>query len=187
MNEQMSYAAIAAVREAIEQNRSSLLAMIRKHGGRSIEPEEVLQRAVERALERSSQLRDPARAAAWLTRVARNVLLDELRSHSDVHSCIDEQRLEAATQDGIGCWCVLAQLHLLKPAHAHVLQRVVLDGVPITQVATELSLTPNNAMVRLHRARAALRQQVRKHCGMTTAVSCADCGCAERGCCPPPM
>lgn len=186
MNVQKYSTATAAVRDAIEQKRLALLAMIRRHGAGKVDPEDVLQRAAQRALERADQLREPARAQAWVARVARNVLFDEMRSRSDVPSSVDVQRLAAADKDGFECWCVLAQLRLLKPAHAQILQRVVLESVPVAQVAKELGLTPNNAMVRLHRARAALRQQVKKHCGMTTAQSCADCGCAERGCCPSP-
>jgi RNA polymerase sigma-70 factor (ECF subfamily) len=56
----------------------------------------------------------------------------------------------------------------------------------VTEVARELGLNANNAMVRLHRARNALRERLASHCGTTTARSCSDCGCEERGCCPHP-
>jgi len=158
--------------------------MIRRQGAGKVDPEDVLQRAAQRALERADQLREPARAQAWVTRVTRSVLFDEMRSRTEAATPVDLQRLAAPDKDGFECWCVLAQLRQLKPAHAQILQRVVLDGAPVGQVAKELNLTPNTAMVRLHRARAALRQQLKKHCGMTTAQSCSDCGCAERGCCP---
>jgi RNA polymerase sigma-70 factor (ECF subfamily) len=41
-------------------------------------------------------------------------------------------------------------------------------------------------MVRLHRARRALKERLAAHCGTTSARSCADCGCEERGCCARP-
>jgi RNA polymerase sigma-70 factor (ECF subfamily) len=56
----------------------------------------------------------------------------------------------------------------------------------VGHVAAELSITPNNAMVRLHRARTALKARLKEHCGTDNARSCTDCGCEERGCCPAP-
>jgi RNA polymerase sigma-70 factor (ECF subfamily) len=41
-------------------------------------------------------------------------------------------------------------------------------------------------MVRLHRARTALKARLKQHCGTTSVGSCVDCGCDERGCCPQP-
>ena len=65
--------------------------------------------------------------------------------------------IERGDDDGIDCRCVLAQAEQLKPDYAEILRRVIMDGVTVTQVAGELGITPNNAMVRLHRARAALK------------------------------
>jgi hypothetical protein len=62
--------------------------------------------------------------------------------------------------------------------------RVVVEGISVSQVAVELDITANDAMVRLHRARTALKAKLKAHCGTTSLSSCADCGCAERGCCP---
>ena len=72
------------------------------------------------------------------------------------------------------------------PLFALILRRVIVDMVPVSQVARELGLTPNNAMVRLHRARTALKQRLQLHCGTTSVLACSDCGCEERGCCPAP-
>lgn len=71
-------------------------------------------------------------------------------------------------------------------APAEIIRRVIVDGIPVTQVAPELGLTPNNAMVRLHRARTALRARLKEHCGTTSVRACSECGCEERGCCPRP-
>jgi RNA polymerase sigma-70 factor (ECF subfamily) len=100
---------------------------------------------------------------------------------------LDEIEL-AAIEDGavIDCRCVLVQVTHLKPEHSQILRRVIVDGLAVSQVAAELGITPNNAMVRLHRARTALKARLKEHCGTTSARSCADCGCEERGCCPLP-
>lgn len=157
-----------------------------RRAGSKIDCEEVLYAAFHRAFERADQLRDPRKAEAWVGRVVRNVLLDELGKRGEPVLLVHEPDFVAPDGDGTGCWCVLAQAEQLKPAYAAILRRVVVDGVPVSQAAAELGLTPNNATVRLHRARKALKERLRDHCGTTTAQACSDCGCAERGCCPRP-
>jgi RNA polymerase sigma-70 factor (ECF subfamily) len=178
-------AARNAVRNALE-GRRDLLRKIARRGVR-IEADEILQIAAVRALERAEQVRDPARAEAWVSRVVRNVLVDELRRKPRQAPALDVAELSAHDADAdADCWCVLAQAQQLKPEYAQILRRVVIDMIPVTQVASELGLTPNNAMVRLHRARAALKARLHAHCGTTSVRACSDCGCAEQGCCPLP-
>ncbi|XYH93681.1 RNA polymerase sigma factor [Sorangium sp. So ce1128] len=157
---------------------------MRRRARAGVDAEDVLQRALERALLRSDQVRDPARAAAWVGRVVRNVLGDELRKKRDVVLPVDELELASVEEGGVDCWCVLAQAEQLKPEYALILKRVVVDGMAVTDVAAELGVTPGNATVRLHRARKALRARLQEHCGTTSARSCSECGCEERGCCP---
>jgi RNA polymerase sigma factor (sigma-70 family) len=160
--------------------------MVRRRGGARVDAEDVLQTALQRALERAGQVRDPARAEAWLGRVVRNVLMDELRKRHAPVLPTEEVELGASDDEDIDCWCVLVQAEQLKPEYSTILRRVVVDGISVTQVAWELGLTPNNAMVRLHRARVALKERLAFHCGTTTVRACSDCGCEERGCCPHP-
>lgn len=173
-----------AVRQALATQRGELLETVRRRAKAGVDAEEVLQRAFERALARSEQVRDPARAAAWVGRVVRNVLLDELRKKHDVVLPVDELELATVEEDGVDCWCVLVQAEHLKPEYALILKRVIVDDMAVTDVAAELGVTPGNAMVRLHRARKALRDRLKEHCGTTSARSCSECGCDERGCCP---
>lgn len=175
-----------AVREAVASQRGELLESVRRRARAGVDAEEVLQRALERALVRSDQVRDPARAAAWVGRVVRNVLLDELRRKRDVVLPVDETAPVPFEEDGADCGCALVQADQLKPEYALILRRVIVDGVAVTDVAAELGVTPGNAMVRLHRARKALRDRLKEHCGTTSARACAECGCEERGCCPRP-
>lgn len=175
-----------AVRDAVVARRDELLAMVRRRGGANVDAEEVLQLALQRALESSAQLRNPSRAEAWVGRVVRNVLLDELRKRRVPVLPVDELELAAINGEGLDCWCVLVQAEQLKQEYATILRRVIVDGVSVSQFAAELNLTPNNAMVRLHRARRALKSRLAAHCGTTSVRSCSDCGCEERGCCPRP-
>jgi len=177
---------VNAVHNAVTARRAQLLVFVRQRAGTRLDAEEVVQLAIQRALERADQVRDPSRAEAWLGRVVRNVLLDELRRKREVLLPVDELELSSVTDNGIDCWCVLVQAEELKPDYALILRRVIIDGIPVSCVAAELGLTANNAMVRLHRARAALKERLEAHCGTTTSRSCSECGCEERGCCPRP-
>lgn len=177
---------VSAVHDAVKSRREHLLGFVRQRAGARVDAEDVVQLAIQRALERAEQVRDPARAEAWLGRVVRNVLLDELRKKPEAVLSADDLELAATSTDGGDCGCVLVQAHQLKPDYAVILRRVVIDGVAVSRVAIELGLTANNAMVRLHRARVALKERLEAHCGTTTARSCSDCGCEERGCCPRP-
>ena len=175
------------VRATVVAQREQLVALVRSRVGGTLDADELVQSAIARALEHAIELRDPSRAAAWLKRVVRNVLIDELRSRRAPLLPVDDHELSAISDDWtIDCWCVLVQAETLKPEYAAILRRVIIDGAPIKQVALELAITENNAMVRLHRARGALKERLRAHCGTTTARSCAECGCEARGCCPRP-
>jgi RNA polymerase sigma factor (sigma-70 family) len=169
---------------ALIDQRDHLLAVVRRRSAGRLDPHDVLQTALQRALERADQIRDPARVEAWLGRLVRNLVVDELRKKREPVEAIGEADAAVVDEVVLDCSCVLVQAKQLKPEHSQILRRVVVDGVPVTQVAAELCITPNNAMVRLHRARNALQKRLERHCGTTSLAACADCGCGERGCCP---
>jgi RNA polymerase sigma-70 factor (ECF subfamily) len=166
-----------------------MVAFVRRRAGHLVDPEDVLQQASVRAIAKSEQLREAEHVRAWLFRIVRNVLADELRAIG--LPVVDrEQQLEdaaAATEreerEPSVCKCSLEVAKSLKPEYAQILERVVVEDVPVTKLAAELGVTANNAMVRLHRARKALRSKLEEHCGTTSPRSCLDCGCEERGCC----
>jgi len=175
-----------AVRAALGRRRNALLATVRRRSGGKVDAEDVLQVALTRALEHADRLRDPGRAEAWISRIVRNVLIDELRKGQESAVPIDDQLPNAIEDNGIDCWCVLAQAEQLKSEYAVIIRRVVVEGASLATVGAELGLTQNNATVRLHRAKKALRARLLAHCGTTRAQSCSDCGCEERGCCVRP-
>ncbi len=69
----------------------------------------------------------------------------------------------------------------LKPEYAQALQRIDVDGVSVQQYAEEVGITPNNAGVRVFRARQTLRKRVVRWCGSCAARGCIDCSCGEPG------
>jgi RNA polymerase sigma factor (sigma-70 family) len=168
----------------VRENRDDLLAFVRRRAGHIVDPEDVVQQAAVHALSSIEQLRDPMRARPWLFRIVRNVLADELRAVGvpmtrPVDDDVDTRWIES----GETCRCAVDLARTLKPEYRDILERVVIDDVPVTSLATDLGLTANNAMVRLHRARKALRSVLQEHCGSTSLRACLGCVCEERGCC----
>jgi RNA polymerase sigma-70 factor (ECF subfamily) len=173
------------VESLVRQHRAELLAFVRLRAGHLVDAEDVLQQASVRALAHADNLRDPARGRAWLFRIVRNTLTDQLRAmRGPLHESLDEERMAAVTvEEAATCSCALNLAKSLKPESQAILERAVLEEVPVSSVATELGVTQNNAMVRLHRARRALRELVAERCGTTTLRACLACSCDELGSC----
>lgn len=144
--------------------------------------EEILQSAFVRALEKGGSIRDAESAVAWFYRLLRNALIDHYRRSASEGRALDRQALEAllppeeALQTAV-CACMGTLLPTLKPEYAEVLRRVDLDQAPLSEVASELQITTNNATVRLHRARQALKRQLERSCGTCATHGCLDCSC----------
>jgi RNA polymerase sigma-70 factor (ECF subfamily) len=75
------------------------------------------------------------------------------------------------------CRCVDGVIPTLKPEYAEIVRRVDRDGASVPEAAGALEVTVNNAHVRLHRARAALRKQLERTCGACAEHACLDCTC----------
>lgn len=168
-------------------DRPSLLGRVRRRAGAGVDAEDVVHDAVVVALERGSELREPARAAAWLGRITDRKAIDARRAtarqRARTRLCSVDVAAEPARPDPCGCVRVLARA--LRPHHATILLRVDEQGASLAEVATELGLTKNAVTVRLCRARAELRAELARHCGATSVGACQGCACVERSCCPP--
>lgn len=148
--------------------------------------EDVLQLGALRALERAADLREPERVLAWLYRVHRNIATDLGRRkarEARLLATFAQDLQPVPEEDPKGCGCSLVQARELKPSYAAILDLVDIAGVSLSQAARALNISVNNATVRLHRARAALRRRLEARCGVTSVASSLDCGCTEEGCC----
>ena len=176
------------VAEALQAHASVLRAYVaRRVPARDLE--DVLQSAAMRALENAGSLRDAERVLPWLYRVHRNAAVDVLRRTSlavqrEADEPIGADELPAADAPAEHCACSVVQARALRPSYATILARVDEQGQSLSEAATEIGITVNNATVRLHRARAALRAAMRAHCGVERAEDCDDCRCSYDGCCP---
>lgn len=181
----------ACVAAALHAHRRELARYVASRVPRA-DVDDVLQIAALRALEKAQDLRDTGRVLPWLYRIHGNAVTDMGRGKAR-----DRRLIEALTQElaqepapdpslkdsETGCGCSLVQVKTLHPNYAAILNLVDIAGVSLAQAASALSITVNNATVRLHRARAALKKRLIEHCGTTSLHACDDCRCVREGCC----
>ncbi|HSN81115.1 MAG TPA: sigma-70 family RNA polymerase sigma factor [Polyangiales bacterium] len=145
--------------------------------------EEVLQSAFARTLEKGGSIRESESAVAWFYRLLRNALIDYYRRRATETRALERQAQELFPNEeelrGAVCACMTTLLPNLKPEYAEVLRRADLEEIPIAQVATGLGITTNNATVRLHRARQALKRELERSCGTCATHGCLNCSCGE--------
>jgi RNA polymerase sigma-70 factor (ECF subfamily) len=168
------------VHAALAQHRDELVGFVRRRAGHLLDPDDVVQAAAARALAGADGLKEPSRARAWLFRIVRNELADQLRRIGLPVAEVPEDLPDpdpAVPGRGAPCKCALDIAGTLKPEYRQILERAVLDDVAVTEVARELGITANNATVRLHRARNALRAAVAQRCGTTRMHECSECLC----------
>jgi RNA polymerase sigma factor (sigma-70 family) len=176
------------VLRALVDNHARFLAFLQRRVASREEAEDILQSAFVRGLERGAALRNEESATAWFYRLLRNALVDHYRRR-DVEAralaelrALPEPTVDQELMDTV-CACVASLAETLKPEYAAALRRVEVDGATLRAFAEEQGITPNNAGVRLHRARLALRRQLAKSCGTCAKHGCLDCQCrAGAGC-----
>jgi RNA polymerase sigma factor (sigma-70 family) len=167
-------------------HRERFLAFVRKRVRDRDEAEEILQGAFAKALARADDIRDDERAVAWFYRLLRNALADHWRARAvrDRAAAALLREAQAAADvaprpDEVGelCRCFEALLPTLPADYARILKRVDLEDARPVDVAAEEGITPNLAMVRLHRARRTLRLRLEESCRACATHGCLDCSC----------
>lgn len=174
--------AAAPLEAVLLAHHGRFLEFLARRAGSRAEAEELLQSAYVRALEKGVPDAAEEGVVAWFHRVLRNALVDAGRRRD-----AERRGVERYAQEGPGaddaelraavCACVHDVLPALKPEYADVVRGVDLDERPLRDVAAERAITVNNATVRLHRARRALKAQLLRTCGACAAHGCLDCGC----------
>ena len=175
------------VARVLVDNHRRFLAFLERRAGRRELAEEILQDAFVRGLAHGDSLRDAESATAWFYRVLRNALTDHYRRQSARARALDaaQHELSEVADEEImneACACVTALVDTLKPEYAEAVRQVDLAGLSVQSYAAAAGITANNAGVRLHRAREALRKQVAKSCGTCALHGCVDCTCKHGRC-----
>ncbi|MBL0697334.1 RNA polymerase sigma factor [Comamonas sp. JC664] len=174
------------VRALVDNHRQFLGFLERRVGSRAI-AEELLQTAFVKTLEKGGALQDGEGAVTWFYRLLRNALVDHYRRSAAEGRALEREarEVEATTVDvelkQAVCACVGGLLPTLKPEYADILRQVDLEERGVPEVAREAGITANNAGVRLHRARQALKKQLERSCGTCASHGCLDCSCKPAG------
>lgn len=171
--------------QLVDNHRQFLGFLERRLGDRTL-AEDILQDAFVKSLEKDEDVRDESSSTAWFYRTLRNAVIDHYRRTGARHRALEAlaREMEGAVEpppelrDAI-CGCVTRLASTLEPEYAQAIRRVDVEGASVRDFASEAGITPNNASVRLFRARKALRTQVQASCG-----TCADHGCLECSCRP---
>jgi RNA polymerase sigma-70 factor (ECF subfamily) len=171
-----------AVAHLVKGHREFLAFLERRVESRAV-AEDILQAAFTRGLERGGDVQDE-KVIAWFYRVLRNAVIDHYRQRSTTARAMeawgrefpDVQEPEAELRREI-CHCVSGLLQTLKPEYRDALRIVDLEEGKLKDLAQQSGITPENAAVRVHRARAALRRRIEQACGTCSVHGCLDCSC----------
>jgi RNA polymerase sigma-70 factor (ECF subfamily) len=132
-----------------------------------------------KAVQSSGELRDNESSRAWFYRILRHTIIDLYRRRDVEQRALDKLRAEESDQAAINlvCGCINRLLPHLKPEYAALLRAVDLEEKPMEFIAKQLGISPNNAHVRLHRARKQLRDRLEQTCQVCAKHGCLDCTC----------
>jgi len=173
----------AEIVDVLVENHRRFLSFLERRVGNRAAAEEILQSAYARAVERGIPTGDAPEAVSWFFAVLRNAVTDHFRRSGAesraVSALASDNRPVVSDADlkGEVCACFRRLLPTLREEYARILERVDLEERPVSEVAAELGITPNNASVRLFRARNALRKQLERSCGACAEHACLDCSC----------
>ena len=175
-----------AITQLVKGHREFLAFLERRVESRAV-AEDILQAAFTRGLERGGDVQDE-KVVAWFYRVLRNAVIDHYRQRSSTARAMeawgrefpDVQEPEAELRREI-CHCVSGLLETLKPEYREALRIVDLQEGKLKDLAQQSGITAENAAVRVHRARAALRRRIEQACGTCSVHGCLDCSCEAAG------
>lgn len=170
-------------------NHRRFLNFLEARVGSRHDAEEILQGAFVRSLQKADEIRDSEGAIAWFYRLLRNAAVDHFRREAAGHRSLevfasrlsDPAGAPDPSTERVICECVRDLVSVLKPEHADLITQIDLRGMDTAAVADSLGITQGNARVRLHRARAALRQEVERTCRTCAIHRCIDCTCNREG------
>jgi RNA polymerase sigma factor (sigma-70 family) len=170
------------LQQKLAENLDAFVGFARKRLGDPQLAADVVQSSFLKALKASGQLEDADKFVPWFYRILRRSIIDVYRERETREEALKrfalEFREEASPEDERNlCACVGKLIGTLKPEYADVLRQVDLEGATVTAAAGKLGLTANNTAVRLHRARAQLRERLEQTCRLCARHGCLDCTC----------
>ena len=141
--------------------------------------EDALQDATLKLFRHAEALTTIEKPSSWVGVSLRHTVIDRYRrtaAQSRLTEALVAEPRESPDADEGGMPtasdCLQATLPTLRTEYATLLQQVYLDGVSLKTAAELQQLNANNAAVRLHRARGALRQTLQRLCGTCQLDDC---------------
>jgi RNA polymerase sigma factor (sigma-70 family) len=181
----MNSPSAAALSDTLAEHHRRFLDFLVRRVGSEVLAEDILQDAYAKSIEKADSIRDNESVVAWFYQLLRNAVVDhyrragtEKKARAELERASDAH-YEPELRDNV-CTCVSAILPSLKPEYAEIVADVELRDRSIAEVAQEKGLTANNATVRLHRARSALRRRLIEVCGACSTHGCVDCTCRAK-------
>jgi RNA polymerase sigma factor (sigma-70 family) len=166
--------------------QKQFLAFVQRRVSDSELAEDILQTAYLRAFEHQDDFKPSESAVAWFYRLLRNAVIDSYRRRASTNNALQAwtRELETAAQPSPDlhnevCACLHGIVDGLKPEYSEVLRAVDLGEERLQDFAQQHKLSPSNAGVRIHRARAALRKQLLRTCGACSQHGCLNCTCRK--------
>ena len=168
--------------ERLLEKRADFLRFLERRVGSPEDAEDLLQEAYVKGLrEDRSGLESPV---SWFYRVLRNGIIDLYRRRASAGRAQDLYAAERVREtEGDPelhqsvCLCAEGVIETLRANYQTILRQVDLEERPLPEVAACLEISLNNARVRLHRARRALRDALLVTCGLCAEHGCLDCDC----------
>ena len=167
------------------ENHRVFLRYLEGRVGDRVLAEDILQDAFAKVIARPEQAPVDESIVPWFYRTLRNAAIDHYRRRGTASRTLEAfaRELESAEVPSPDmereiCACVSRLATTLKPEYADALAAIEVGGASIKAYADEKGLSANNAAVRVHRARAALKKRVAESCGVCAEHACVDCTCA---------
>jgi len=173
--------------ETLAQSHQDFLAFVtRRVGGDRELATAIVQEAFRRGIEKVEQLNDDESARAWFYRSLRNAVIDHGRRKQTAQKALTAfaAELDPAVPaepevENAVCQCVKRLAATLKPEYRAAIDQVEVEGISVAKLAEREGITPNNAAVRVFRAREALRKRVVDSCGACAEHGCLNCTCSH--------
>jgi RNA polymerase sigma factor (sigma-70 family) len=163
--------------------RKQFLQFVERRVSTRATAEDIIQAAYIRAMEQSSTLRNDESAVAWFYRILRNAVIDHYRHRAAEDRALEQWASDLASEEPdlttqqIVCHCINNVLDNLKPEYSKIIREVDLAEGTLDSFAKNSGITTNNAAVRAHRARQALKKQLILTCRTCAQHACIDCTC----------
>jgi RNA polymerase sigma-70 factor (ECF subfamily) len=166
------------VEKLVGAHRDFVAFVERRVGSRAV-AEDIVQAAFVRGIEHGESVNEE-KAVAWFYRVLRNAIVDHYRRQASSARALESLALEPEPTPEVKaevCACVTGLLDELKPEYRDALRIVDMEDGALADLASQGGITAENAAVRVHRARKALRKKVVEACGTCCTHGCFDCTC----------